>query len=64
MTFEEAKQLRPGDKVYWNDPDNSACSRYLTIKTINVYPDEGPVTVVSIMEPDGDVVVCFLKELK
>jgi len=64
MTYKEAKRLRPGDKVYWNDPDNGTCSRYLTIKSINVYQDNGLDTTVSIMEPDGDVVVCFLKELE
>ena len=64
MTYNEAKQLHPGDEVYWNDPDDGACSRHLTILTIDVHPDNGPDTVVSIMEVDGSVVECFLKELK
>lgn len=63
MTFEEAKKLQPGDEVFWNDPDEGACSRYLQIQTIDVHPDNGDLTVVYIMEVDGSVVECFAREL-
>lgn len=63
MTHTEVSKLQPGDEVFWNDPDEGACSRYLQIQTIDVHPDNGDLTVVSIMEVDGSVVECFAKEL-
>jgi len=63
MTFKEAKQLHSGDEVFWNDPDDGACSRYLRIQSIDVGSDNGDLTIVSIMEVGGSVVECFAKEL-
>lgn len=63
MTYKEVKRLRNGDEVYWNDPDEGVCSRYLQIQSVDVGADNGDLTVVSIMEIDGSVVECFLKEL-
>lgn len=37
MTLAEAKELLPGDEVYWNDPDKSAdCSHHLVVGSITI----------------------------
>lgn len=59
MRISDAKKLHTGDEVYWNDPDDGACSRVLKIQTISVVGN-----VVSIEEPDGSVVECYARELK
>lgn len=58
MRITDAKKLNSGDQVYWQDPDDGACSRMLTIQGIEVNGN-----VVSIEEPDGSVVECFAREL-
>jgi hypothetical protein len=55
----DVKKLHAGDQVYWNDPDDGACSRVLTIQAIQV---DG--NVAAITEPDGSVVECFARELQ
>jgi hypothetical protein len=49
MTLEEAKRLRPGDRVQWTDPDAELCSRAITIGWIGV--DD---YVVCIVDQDGN----------
>jgi len=66
MTAKEAKKLRPGDEVFWNDPDDGACSTYLSIQTIEVFGTDlielgDPVVV--ICEPSGGCVECYASEL-
>lgn len=58
MRLERARQLVPGDTVYWNDPDNNTCSRWLVIQYIDIIGN-----VVRICEFDGSVVECFVREL-
>lgn len=58
MRLERARQLTPNDTVYWNDPDNGACSRRLAIAAIDITSN-----VACITEPDGSVVECFVREL-
>jgi len=58
MNSTVAMKLRPGDDVFWNDPDEGMCSRTLTIRQIKVAG-----TVAEIETDDGDMVVCFVKEL-
>lgn len=58
MTVADAKKLRPGDQVFWNDPDEGACSRVLTIRAVEVCGN-----VVCIMEPNGSEVECYAREL-
>jgi len=60
MTKANARKLRPGDQVYWNDPDNDACSRYYTIATIEVDMHSG---MVKISEKDGSYLECWAREL-
>ena len=60
MTPKKAKELQPGDHVFWNDPDEGICSRILTICSID-FKEEG--NVVEIMEPNGSVVECYVSEL-
>ena len=58
MTFEEVARLRRGDEVFWNDPDEGLCSRYLIIQTIEVKGN-----IVVIQEDDGTNLECFAEEL-
>jgi hypothetical protein len=59
MTIAKAKKLQPGDEVFWNDPDDGACSRVYKIQTIEINGN-----VVTIMEPDGSVLECYARELR
>lgn len=59
MTAEEAKQLRPGDEVFWRDPDDGACSRHITIARIRINDD-----IATIVDHRGGVLDCFLSELE
>jgi hypothetical protein len=36
MTADQVAKLKPGDKVFWHDPDEELCSRVLTIKHITI----------------------------
>jgi len=58
MTLEQAKQLHKGDMVWWNDPDNSTCSRMYTILEIEIIGE-----TVRIVDMTGDVLECFSCEL-
>lgn len=51
--------LQSGDSVYWNDPDEGACSRVLEIASIEVHGD-----VVCITEPDGTYIETYCWELE
>jgi hypothetical protein len=53
------KKLKKGDKVYWNDPDEGACSRFYLIKNITIRPD-----LVRIEDEDGSVLECPIEELE
>lgn len=58
MSIEEVKKLREGDTVYWNDPDDGACSRMITVQTVAVQLD-----TVFITGKDGYKLVCLAEEL-
>jgi len=58
MNLNEVENLKSGDKVYWNDPDDGLCSRWYDIETIEIVGD-----IVSIVEPDGSHLSCFMEEL-
>lgn len=58
MTIKQATNLKPGDKVYWNDPDDGLCSRELTIERIQFNCE-----VVVITDTYGDVHNVFANEL-
>jgi hypothetical protein len=58
LTAKEAKALKPGDTVYWIDPDAGRCSRTYFIKTVEV--EDG---VAVIEEPNGSVLECPVGEL-
>ena len=53
------RSLKAGDTVYWNDPDDGVCSRYLEIHKI-VYLTEDDVQII---EASGSVVECCISEL-
>lgn len=59
MTKSQVKKLRIGDAVYWNDPDDGACSRWVRIKDISVKGD-----CVTIQELDGDIIEGPFKEFE
>ena len=58
MKRSEVQKLQPGDEVYWNDPDEGICSKYITIREIAVTGD-----VVLIKGQDGSSLECFADEL-
>lgn len=58
MTLKEAKQLKAGDVVWWDDPDEGTCSRLYYIKAVAVNGD-----IVSIEDRDGGFVECYAREL-
>ena len=60
MTIKEIKNLRSGDEVFWTDPDEGECSRYIIIRTITI--EEGS-DILSIYGQDGDYLQCFAHEL-
>lgn len=53
------EKLKPGDEVFWSDPDEHSCSRTIHILSIH-YGLDGACT---IQERDGTDFECFLKEL-
>ena len=60
MTLEEAKALRPGTRVFWDDPDDGICSKYLVIQLIEWPGDDD---VVRITCENGSELECFAQEL-
>lgn len=58
MTLKQAKTLKPGDIVFWEDPDGGSCSRNYTIKTVSVTGN-----IVSIEDETGDGIGCYAREL-
>ena len=58
VKIDDVKKLQPGDRVYWNDPDNGLCSGIKIIKTITV-KDDRYVTI----ESEGGLFECFPNEL-
>lgn len=61
LTANHVKYLQPGDKVFWNDPDNGHCSREYTIGSI-CYQTAGG-NLVRITEDNGSVLECPFHEL-
>jgi len=59
MKIADIKQLKRGDKVFWNDPDNGACSRIYDIDTIQIVNPE----MVRILEDGASELECPPKEL-
>jgi len=60
MTTAEVKALKPGDNVYWQDPDDGLCSRTLTIRTIDASRDD----FVVIEDTEGDELWATPAELR
>jgi len=61
MKIKEARNLKAGDRVYWNDPDEGTCSKWLTIGTIEV-TDDGEC-FISGPAPEYDELECYAHEL-
>ena len=61
MRLRDFKNLHDGDEVYWTDPDEGKCSRYLTIREYNILDED--VGLVEIWDKDGSYLQCFLNEL-
>lgn len=60
--------LAPGDEVTWTDPDDGACSRTLTIGTIewlesSPNPIRDDEDVLRIVDTEGGELECFGREL-
>lgn len=60
MRISELKQLKVGDRVRWNDPDEGACSKDLTIKAISVYASNEAF----IESECGSEIECYARELQ
>ena len=54
--------LRNGDEVTWNDPDEGACTRTMTIRKI-VLRGRGGGAMVEITDTDGGYLECLAREL-
>lgn len=64
MTKDEVFNLIPNDEVYWNDPDDGACSRIYKIMEINVICQGDNDPVVKILDVSGDCIECYASELR
>jgi hypothetical protein len=62
MSITDANHLKPGDEVFWNDPDDGDgdCSRKIVIASIK----RRVPGVYSIVDKSGDHVECYARELK
>jgi hypothetical protein len=60
MNIQQIRKLCPGDQIYWNDPDDGRCSRIYEIKNIRIDDDE---EIVTIEEPDGSLLMCYISEI-
>lgn len=60
MTISQVLELKHGDQVHWQDPDNGLCSGILTIGDISVNVETGAVTITDIM---GNDIQCWPEEL-
>lgn len=58
MTAKEVMDLKAGQRVFWDDPDDGICSREYVINRVAI-TDE----MVTIEDEDGDVLECHAKEL-
>ena len=61
MTTEEVRNLKNGDEVFWNDPDNGLTSRHITIQAIELFNSD---CILRIMGDDGSTLECFAHELE
>ena len=62
MTAEQIENLHTDDEVYWNDPDEGICSRFLHIQEIRWIDEEHDA--VRINTKEGDCVEAFISELE
>lgn len=56
----QAGQLRPGDEVKWNDPDDGICSRTIRIQSMMW---TGPDSIM-LTDSDGDDIEVWITELE
>lgn len=59
MKIDDVKKLGPGDRVYWNDPDDGIGSGIVTIKTITVKQDR----FINIETESGREIECYPSEI-
>ena len=59
MTTQDALELTSGDEVFWTDPDDNICSRYLDISMIEIVGGD----IFKIWTVEGDYLEGFLWEL-
>lgn len=66
MTIAQARELKPGDTVTWNDPDHGICSHTGPLLYIDIPPfdpDEGDDVIIALAFENGGEVECFAHEL-
>lgn len=59
MTTKDARKLKAGDKVFWNDPHEGTCSKKMVISSIEVLSDG----FVSLCCGRDGHIECFAQEL-
>lgn len=59
MTIKQARELNPGDEVFWKDPDQGLCSKAIVIDTI-IVEDDG---IVKLSDRNGGYLECWVHEL-
>lgn len=64
MTDEFPWNLHTGDEVFWNDPDEGACSKYIVIRSVEYHGERGdPDCIIHLSAEDGSDLECFAHEL-
>ena len=59
-TMIDPNKIVQGDCLYWEDPDNSSCSKFFVVKSIRYNEDSKMITIET---DEGDVFDCFAEEL-
>lgn len=52
------KNVKAGDKIQWNDPDEGTCSNSIVVKSIE---DKGDL--IAITGEDEEYIECYLDEI-
>lgn len=59
MKITDVKNLKAGDRVYWNDPDDGICSGVVKIKNITIKNDKW----IDIETEGGREIECIPSEI-
>lgn len=54
--------IKPGDVVFWNDPNNGECSRLITVRAVHVHDEEAEEIMYTLTDADGETVQGYAHE--